>query len=313
LPNQVLVTQSGRKMSYFCPRCNKVVERLIPIADAETTAMLSSQEKFPIPRYDYYCPDCVKELLQIENIPQQSLNYPDDADLLNEIEIQKGVMISVATGGPKINEKNQEYKDRRIRLQLFLKKRGLPDPNPYDDLWAWYGKWSSGDLPNYQSRRVYIAGLYKTLVENLSISNLEKRYEPIQEPTGWSRVDRGIDGIRIRLETATNEEEYQTVGLLCRETLISLAQAVFDPEIHKPSDNIIPSSTDAYRMLEAYFSKELEGHSNENARKYAKASLKLANELQHQRTASFKDAAICAEATRSVVNVVAIISGRKDQ
>jgi DNA-directed RNA polymerase subunit RPC12/RpoP len=299
-------------MSYFCPRCKKIVVRLIPITDAETTAVLSSEERIPLPRYDYYCPECAKEILQIENNSQQSLNYPEITELINEIELQKGLMISVSTGGPRIQEMNQEYQDRRRRLKLFLKKRGLPDPNPYDDLWAWYGKWSSGDLPTYQSRRIYISGIYKPLIESLSLTNLEQRYEPIQEPTGWNRVDRGIDGIRIRLETATNEEEYQMVGLLCRETLISLAQAVYNPEFHKPLDNVAPSSTDASRMLEAYFSKELEGQSNENERKHAKASLSLANELQHRRTACFRDAAICAEATRTVVNIVAIISGRKE-
>ena len=44
------------------------------------------------------------------------------------------------------------------------------------------------------------------------------------EPTGWTRVDRNVTEVRKRLETATMEEQFQAVGLLCRETLISLAQ-----------------------------------------------------------------------------------------
>jgi hypothetical protein len=299
-------------MSYSCPRCFKLVDRLIPIADAEATAYLSMEHNLPMPQYDYYCSECAVEILEIESDKSQPLMRPDNTELIQEIEKQKGLMISVATGGPRIQEKNKEYQDRRVKLKLFCKQRGLPDPNPYDDLWAWYGKWSSGDLPTYQSRRTYITEMYKSLIETLSLTELERRYEPVQEPTGWHRVDRGIDGIRLRLETAKNEEEFQMVGLLCRETLISLAQAVFDPNIHKSSDGTKPSSTDASRMLEAYFSVELAGKSDENARKHAKASLSLANELQHRRTANFKDAAICAEATRTVVNIVAIISGRKE-
>jgi hypothetical protein len=65
-------------------------------------------------------------------------------------------------------------------------------------------------------------------------------------------------------------------------------------------------------MLEAYISRELPGGGNEEARKHAKAAIDLANALQHRRTASFRDAAICAEATSSVVSVVAIISGKRD-
>jgi hypothetical protein len=129
-------------------------------------------------------------------------------------------------------------------------------------------------------------------------------------PTGWARVDRGVDAIRSRLETAKNEEEFQTVGLLCRETLISLAQAVYEPSKHKPADGIEPSETDAKRMLEGYFSAELRGNNNETVRKHARASLDLANELQHRRTADFTQAALCAEASRTVVNIVAIVSGR---
>jgi hypothetical protein len=34
--------------------------------------------------------------------------------------------------------------------------------------------------------------------------------------------------------------------------------------------------------------------------------------LQHKRTASFRDAALCSEATTSVVNLIAIIAGRRD-
>ena len=54
------------------------------------------------------------------------------------------------------------------------------------------------------------------------------------EPTGWIRVDRNVTEVRKRLETATTEEQFQAVGLLCRETLISLAQSVYDAQLHPP-------------------------------------------------------------------------------
>ena len=45
----------------------------------------------------------------------------------------------------------------------------------------------------------------------------------------------------------------------------------------------------------------------------ARAALSLANDLQHHRTADYREAALCAEATISVVNIAAIISGRRDR
>lgn len=65
--------------------------------------------------------------------------------------------------------------------------------------------------------------------------------------------------------------------------------------------------------LDAYIVVELEGGANEGARHHAKSALALANDLQHHRTATFRQAAICTEATTSVVNSVAILSGRRDR
>ena len=228
------------------------------------------------------------------------------------IELQKGLMIAVATGGPKIQTRNSEYKDRRKLISEKLTEIGLNDPNPFDDLWVWYGRWSSGDLQTYQSRREYINQLYQPLLETIITGmNDNNLREPVYEPTGWERVDRVIDSIISGLPKATTEEDFQSIGLLCRECLISLAQAVYDPTTHKNDDSIEPSKTDANRMLEAYFSFEFSGNTNEVLRKHSKAALALAVELQHRRTANYKHAALCSEATRTVVNIVAITSGKK--
>lgn len=63
-------------------------------------------------------------------------------------------------------------------------------------------------------------------------------------------------------------------------------------------------------MLEAYISVELSGSSNETLRRYAKATLDLANELTHKRTASKTDASLCATATISMINLIGTIEGR---
>jgi len=300
-------------MPYTCNRCNKTVDKLVALGDAEKTAWLSDENNLPLPQYDYVCIPCALELLEIkeDDLPQTEEQFPQEAQLIAEIESQKDLMIAVATGGPRIQEKNQEYRERRSTIKVQLAKQSLDDPNPYPDLWAWYGRWSSGDLPSYQSRRKYISDLYAPLLEYLTKPRLIRLAEPVHQPTGWARVDRGIDAIRGRLESVRTEEEFQTVGLLCRETLISLAQAIHNPTIHAPIDGVTPSTTDASRMLEGYFAHELEGSSNEASRKHARAALALANELQHRRTATFRDAALCAEATRTVVNIVAIISGKR--
>jgi hypothetical protein len=135
--------------------------------------------------------------------------------------------------------------------------------------------------------------------------------EVFTESTGWPKVDRQIEEAIDRLREASSEEQYQVVGLICREALISVAQAVFRPGTDVPLDNVTPAKTDAKRMLEAFIESVAKGSHNEEIRAHAKASLKLAVALQHDRGASFRTAALCVEATSSVINIVAILAGRR--
>ena len=134
------------------------------------------------------------------------------------------------------------------------------------------------------------------------------RVQVFTEPTGWQKVDRQLQEVRLRLDTANSEEQWQTIGLLCREVLISVAQEVYDPAAHRSPDGVAPSKTDAGRMLEGIFNAEFPGAVNEEARRHAKAALQLALALQHKRTADFRMAALCAEGTSSVVNMLAVLS-----
>lgn len=252
------------------------------------------------------------EIQTAEEDPEGAKFTIGTEDLIRTVEAQRNLMMAVSTGGPKIAAVNEEYCKHRVVIASGLRERHLRDPNPYKDLWEWYGKWSSGDLPSWQSRRQYIGELYSPLLERLASGPSQRGAEVFEEPTGWTRVDRCIGEARARLAEAETEEQYQTVGLLCRETLISLAGIVFDPAVHEAVDGVEPSETDAKRKLEAYLNTELQGETNKISRRHAKAALDLANELAHKRTANFRLAALCAEATASVVNIVAIISGKRD-
>lgn len=288
-----------------------------PIEDYERLRMLSDDEQNEILRTlrEIYPPrERDIEITSLEFLVDPSASTPNPAseDAVKEIEAQRSLMIAVATGGPRIQSVNKEYQERRGRIDALLTQLQLPDPNPYDDLWAWYGKWSSGDLPSYQSRREFISNLYAPLIDALKRGTKVGSSGIFGQPTGWVKVDRTLGEIRKRLEEALNEEQFQAVGLLCREALISLAQTVYDPSRHKSVDGIEPSQTDAKRMLEGYLTSELAGEANKVARQHAKAALDLANELQHKRTAVFRQAALCAEATASVTNLIAILSGQRD-
>ena len=230
-----------------------------------------------------------------------------DEELIVALEAMRGSLIAVATGGPRIQDVNGQYQRLFATVAGELARRHIDNPIAYGSLWDWYGRWSTGDLPSYQSRRVFIGDLINPIVNRIRTGRIED-----VQPTGWQRVDRTVGELRDRLASARNEEQFQAVGLLGRDALISIAQAVYVRERHLPLDGVEPSSTDGKRMLESYFAVELAAGTNEEARRHANSALAFANALTHRRTATFRDAALCVEATATVVNVIAIVAGRRD-
>lgn len=227
--------------------------------------------------------------------------------LYAEILIHRNELITVSTTHRRIQDLDDYYRARHRRISSALAARGIDNPNPFESLLDWYHKWKA-EFGSYAKRRRFINDMYKPLIAR--IVNAPEPVVPAREPTGWDRVDRAVEMARGRMESAKHEEDYQTVGLLCREILISLGQAVYDPLVHTTPDGVIPSATDADRMIEAFIAHTTPGSSNENVRRHAKAALRLAVELQHRRTADFRAAALCLAST---VNIVTILSGRRDR
>jgi hypothetical protein len=127
------------------------------------------------------------------------------------------------------------------------------------------------------------------------------------ETNSWERVDRALIKGRRQLADAVTEEDFQGIGLLCREALTTLGQIVWDATRHPPLDGVAPSETDVKRRLDAYIAAELASE-HEAVRKHARSAVDLANTLQHKRTASYRDAALCLEGTASVVNIIEIVN-----
>jgi hypothetical protein len=246
--------------------------------------------------------------LELLNKTPQWIQRMDSAPALAALDRIRGILISVSTGGPRISDVDAQYRALLGELNDYLSAHGIENTIPFSDLWQWYGRWSSGDLPSYQSRRRFIAELVDPLAAQLRFGQAATAVIP----TGWTLVDRQIGVARKKLEIAKIEVEYQSVGIVCREALLSLAKEVFIPWEHPILDGKDVGPSDFKRMIEAYIAVELAGGAVEELRKHARSALELANHTTYKRTANFRDAAVCLEATASVVNIIAIVSGRRD-
>ncbi len=224
-------------------------------------------------------------------------------ELQQAISDQKDLMVAVATGGPPIRDRNTEYQRRRREIRAELRERGLEDPNPHRDLWAWYGRWST-ELGTYAARRQYVSDLYGPLLD--ALDDLEERTlgTDLQLPeTGWGRVDHQLAQLRERYATAESVEDFQAVGLVCRDLLRSLADATFE-DAFVPEGRETPGPADAVARLEYVIDAYAPGAANREVRKTVKSHLDLANAVQHDRDATLLDATIIAEASMTTANLI---------
>lgn len=134
----------------------------------------------------------------------------------------------------------------------------------------------------------------------------------ISDISDWNGIKEAISKINKDCSLANAEIEYQNIGNSCRNLIISVAQIVFNPEIHGKlnKDGKELSKTDAIGMLTNYFAYIFSGSSNELYRKYAKAANDLANMLTHKRNATKREMLITVSATLSLVNLIGVMEGK---
>ena len=145
---------------------------------------------------------------------------------LAELFIHREMMIDVATGGERIQEVDDYYRAREVRIRQAIPKN-VKYENSHADLWDWYRYWST-NLPQYRDRRHYVREIFAPVIEAMS-----KRSSLPSEPrelTGWERVDRALAKARLQVQTASAEEDCQAIGLLCREVR-QITQILASPKV----------------------------------------------------------------------------------
>ena len=231
--------------------------------------------------------------------------------LKNDIIKVKNYLISSGTGGVRFNDVDQDYQYLYDSINNKCKDLNIPYPNTFHSLWDWHAYYSK-NLPTYQSRREFINNEFSNLLEYFGHEHLSSVTDIMVELSDWERINRTVAKIKKDSVIARNEESFQQVGLLCREVIITLAENVYNNQVHGAKDeegNII-GKTDAVRMIENYLGVKLSGSSNEELRKYAKDTNKLANMLTHKRNATKQDMLLTVNATIALINFIGIIENK---
>lgn len=237
---------------------------------------------------------------------------PGKEQMKRDLESIQDILISVSTGGHRIQLVESKYKSLHSALSKKCKQLNIVYNNSFDSLWDWYERYSN-ELPSYQSRRVFVHNLLAPTFEAFNSENITPSLAtPIVELDDWERISRTVIKIKQDSKIAVNEEDFQQIGLLCREVIISLAQNVYNPEIHGTEDEMGKEigKTDAVRMIGNYIKVRLAGSSNEELKAYAKATNKLANLLTHKRDAKKQDMLLSVSATMALINFIGILEDK---
>jgi hypothetical protein len=127
---------------------------------------------------------------------------------------------------------------------------------------------------------------------------------PSASQEAWFQVDSQLRSLRRHLQISDSEEQFQAVGALARETLVSLTRAIADDAENVGAEI---SKTHMEKILGAYLDRKIPGSSNAELRAYARSCWQLTAALVHNRNASYPLAEICTEACAHLVVLVRIL------
>lgn len=220
--------------------------------------------------------------------------------LLELLNAQASLLVSVATGGPRIESVNYKYIERRTRLNAGMRARGLNPPFPFEDLWGWHGRWAE-DMPKYSQRRAHIADM-----AGPARRTLEKIRDGIQvADTGgsgdltWSALEDRVEGVVNELRNADSHDDLQDVGRRCREILIDAGKLLASPAI-VPAGHDAPKAADAKAWLDLFLASKASGGDHKELRAFIRAAWDLAQKVTHG-TVERVEAFAAAQATVLVV------------
>lgn len=230
--------------------------------------------------------------------------YPDPlttAGLRGLVELQRDTVAAIATGSPPDRHRT-EYRNRRHRLLVALRGRGLPDPFAWPDVdvvWEWAKQWKS-----YNERREEVSKLVKPLLDRLdSLEHASTVEDWGSTRIGWSGLEQRLSGLRNEMNQATSLDHYQNVGRRCREVLIEVVNLTFTVDM-VPDDQPQPKASDAKARFSYIIKSGASGRSHAELRKLMRATWELAQKVTHGDIKRV-DAFAAAQATMLIVRTLA--------
>lgn len=133
--------------------------------------------------------------------------------------------------------------------------------------------------------------------------------------TEWEEINEMQKQIIDSMRKAVNSMDFQNIGNTSRTIMDKLARIVFDPQIHKTTEQIDLSNGKFKNQFRVYIQSVLSGKKNSELRHYSESaieftqkSIDLMNQTTHKLDVQKHFAEVCVISTISVISLIKAVS-----
>jgi hypothetical protein len=240
---------------------------------------------------------------------------PDHSDLDVSLALMDLVRDDFQRSGTTADEKlsGEEMRLAVRALERASERAGHAFRPPFRDHSSWRSFWirkGASGAGGWQARRDLLSELfdepYAALMaaqDRLLDSTLLETVSP-RDHLGWPEVDTEVGELRRHFRTATTPQDYRAVGNDCVHITEALSRKVYDHVEHTPDGEVEPSVSQTKLRLERYIQARLPGAGNAEMRKFARATIELAQAIKHRGTPTRAEAGILADAVIILANML---------
>lgn len=182
---------------------------------------------------------------------------------------------------------------------------------PFRDHTGWRRWWNQNEAyGSWQARRDLLSRLFDEPYAALMAAQdraldavLAEAVSP-RDRLGWPEVDTEVGELRRRFRSASTPQDYRAVGNDCVHLTEVLSRKVYDHAIQGDEGSDEPPVQQTKTRLTRYIEARLPGRENQELRKFARASIELAQAVKHSGTPTRTEAGILADAVIMLANML---------
>jgi hypothetical protein len=184
---------------------------------------------------------------------------------------------------------------------------------PFRDHAAWKAYWirkGASGAGGWQARRDLLGDLFDgpyaamMAAQERALESTLPEAVSVHARLGWPEVDTEVGELRRHFRTAQTPQDYRAVGNDCVHITEALSRKVYDHAAHGPATEPEPPVAKTKLRLERFVEAKLPGSDNAEMRKFARATIELAQAVKHSGTPTRREAGILADAVILLANML---------